>query len=119
MSDDVKRFERNHLLTTHFCIQLDKSVLNDNEALLLAYVCYVMDQEIHSGLSVAYPEINLARRDALWLDAEIRLRVAPRPLGRPKGLSDDGLGRSPSKGVLRAWVGSERPTGGGGSPALS
>ncbi|GFS71047.1 hypothetical protein NPIL_64001, partial [Nephila pilipes] len=34
-------------------------------------------------------------------DAEIRLRVGPGPLGRPKGLSDGGLGRSPSKGECR------------------
>ncbi|GFT66314.1 hypothetical protein NPIL_598071 [Nephila pilipes] len=61
-----------------------------------------------------------------WRDAEIRLRIGPRPVGRPKGLSDDVSGecrvwvgltrRSPSRGECRVWVG---PTGGGGSPALS
>ncbi|KAK2578105.1 hypothetical protein KPH14_011616 [Odynerus spinipes] len=53
MSYDVENFLCNYLQTTHFSIQLDESTLPGNEALLLAYVHFVMDQEIHEELLFA------------------------------------------------------------------
>ena len=48
-----KSFLCNYLQIPHFFIQLDESTLPGNEALLLAYVRYVMDQEIHEELLFA------------------------------------------------------------------
>jgi hypothetical protein len=53
MNDDVESFLCNYLQTTHFSIQLDESTLPANEALLLAYVRYVINQEIHEELLFA------------------------------------------------------------------
>jgi len=47
MNHDVESYLCNYLQTTYFSIQLDESTLPGNEALLLAYVRFVMDQEIH------------------------------------------------------------------------
>ncbi|KAF2900188.1 hypothetical protein ILUMI_05983 [Ignelater luminosus] len=47
MSYDIESLLCNYLQTTHFSIQLDESTLPGNEALLLAYVRFIMDQEIH------------------------------------------------------------------------
>jgi hypothetical protein len=52
MSDDVESL-CNYLQMTHFSIQLDESTLPGNEALILAYVHYVMNQEIHEELLFA------------------------------------------------------------------
>ncbi|CAH1988051.1 unnamed protein product [Acanthoscelides obtectus] len=43
----------NYLQTTHFSIQLDESTLPDNAALLLAYVRFIMNQEIYEELLFA------------------------------------------------------------------
>lgn len=53
MSSDVESFLCNYLQTTHFSIQLDESTLPGNEALLLAYARFVMDEEIHEELLFA------------------------------------------------------------------
>lgn len=50
MSHDVESYLSNYLQTTYFSTQLDKSTVLNNEALLLAYVRFVMDQEIHEEL---------------------------------------------------------------------
>ncbi|GBP47540.1 hypothetical protein EVAR_40096_1 [Eumeta japonica] len=50
MSSDVESFLCDYLRTTHFSIQLDESTLPGNEALLLAYVRFVMGEEIHEEL---------------------------------------------------------------------
>ncbi|CAH2009715.1 unnamed protein product [Acanthoscelides obtectus] len=50
MSSDIERFLCNYLQTTHFSIQLDESTLPDNAALLLAYVRFIMNQEIYEEL---------------------------------------------------------------------
>ncbi|CAH2006913.1 unnamed protein product [Acanthoscelides obtectus] len=47
MSSDIESFLCNYLQTTHFSIQLDESTLPDNAALLLAYVRFIMNQEIY------------------------------------------------------------------------
>ena len=62
MSSDIKSFLCNYLQTTHFSIQLGESTLPDNAALLLAYVRFIMNQEI-------YEELLFAR--ALIIDANI------------------------------------------------
>ncbi|CAH1988487.1 unnamed protein product [Acanthoscelides obtectus] len=46
MSSDIESFLCNYLQTTQFSIQLDESTLPDNAALLLAYVRFIMNQEI-------------------------------------------------------------------------
>lgn len=53
MSHDVESYLCNYLQTIYFSIHLDESTLLNNEALLLAYVCFVMDQEIHEELLFA------------------------------------------------------------------
>ncbi|XP_055943491.1 zinc finger BED domain-containing protein 5-like [Argiope bruennichi] len=53
MSCDIESFLCNYLQTTHFSIQLDESTLPGNEALLLAYDRFVMDEEIHEELLFA------------------------------------------------------------------
>ncbi|CAH2015830.1 unnamed protein product [Acanthoscelides obtectus] len=53
MSCDIESFLCNYLQTTHFSIQLDESTLPDNAALLLAYVRFIMNQEIYEELLFA------------------------------------------------------------------
>lgn len=53
MSSNIENFLCNYLQTTHFSIQLDESTLIGNEALLLAYVRFIMDEEIHEELLFA------------------------------------------------------------------
>lgn len=55
MSYDIENFLCNYLQTTHFSIQLDESTLPGNEALLLAYVRFIMDQNIQEELLFARP----------------------------------------------------------------
>ncbi|KAJ7322462.1 hypothetical protein JRQ81_018749, partial [Phrynocephalus forsythii] len=50
MSHNVESFWCNYLKMKHFSIQLDESTLPGNEALLLAYVRFFMDQEIREDL---------------------------------------------------------------------
>ncbi|CAH1997531.1 unnamed protein product [Acanthoscelides obtectus] len=50
MSSGIESFLCNYLQTTHFSIQLDESTLPDNAALLLAYVRFIMNQEIYEEL---------------------------------------------------------------------
>ncbi|XP_055872483.1 zinc finger BED domain-containing protein 5-like [Biomphalaria glabrata] len=50
MSYDTENFLCKYLQTTCFSIQLDESTLPSNEALLLAYFRFIMDQEIHEEL---------------------------------------------------------------------
>ncbi|GBP53071.1 SCAN domain-containing protein 3 [Eumeta japonica] len=53
MSSDIESFLCDYLRTTHFSIQLDESTLLGNEALLLAYIRFVMGEEIHKELLIA------------------------------------------------------------------
>ena len=53
MSHDVEDFLCTYLQTNHFSIQLDESTLPGNEALLLAYVRFIMNQEIQEELLFA------------------------------------------------------------------
>ncbi|CAG9782768.1 unnamed protein product [Diatraea saccharalis] len=53
MSSDIESFLCNYLQTTHFSIQLDESTLLGNEALLVAYVQFITDEEIHEELLFA------------------------------------------------------------------
>ncbi|CAH2003254.1 unnamed protein product, partial [Acanthoscelides obtectus] len=53
MSSDIESFLCNYLQMTHFSIQLDESTLPDNAALLLAYVRFIMNQEIYEELLFA------------------------------------------------------------------
>ncbi|CAH1992310.1 unnamed protein product [Acanthoscelides obtectus] len=53
MSSDIESFLCYYLQTTHFSIQLDESTLPDNAALLLAYVRFIMNQEIYEELLFA------------------------------------------------------------------
>ncbi|XP_055924696.1 zinc finger BED domain-containing protein 5-like [Argiope bruennichi] len=53
MSCDIESFLCNYLQTTRFSIQLDESTLPGNEALLLTYDRFVMDEEIHEELLFA------------------------------------------------------------------
>ncbi|GBP23215.1 hypothetical protein EVAR_82380_1 [Eumeta japonica] len=70
MSSEVESFLCIYLQTTHFSIQLDESTLPGNEALLLAYVRFVMGEEIHEELLFAKTlktdtKVNKIRSNAL------------------------------------------------------
>jgi uncharacterized protein (UPF0305 family) len=53
MSLDIENFLCNHLQKNSFSIQLDESTLPNNEALLLAYVRFILNQEVHEELLFA------------------------------------------------------------------
>ncbi|CAH2001704.1 unnamed protein product [Acanthoscelides obtectus] len=53
MSSDIVSLLCNYLQTTHFSIQMDESSLPNNAALLLAYVRFIMNQEIYEELLFA------------------------------------------------------------------
>ncbi|GBP34918.1 SCAN domain-containing protein 3 [Eumeta japonica] len=53
MSSDLESFLCDYLRTTHFSIQLDESTIPANEALLLAYVRFIMGEEVHEELLFA------------------------------------------------------------------
>jgi hypothetical protein len=53
MSSNIENYLCNYLQTTFFFVQLDKSTLPSNEALLLAYVHFIINQEICEELLFA------------------------------------------------------------------
>lgn len=53
MSHDIESYSCNYLQTFYFSIKLDESTLPGNEALVLAYIRFAMDQEIHKELLFA------------------------------------------------------------------
>ena len=66
MSSDIKSFLCNYLQTTHFSIQLDESTLPDNAALLLAYVCFIINQEIYEELLFARTLITDTKGESIF-----------------------------------------------------
>ncbi|CAH2010177.1 unnamed protein product, partial [Acanthoscelides obtectus] len=71
-SDIIKRIPlsnntvENYLQTTHFSIQLDESTLPDNAALLLAYVRFIMNQEIYEELLFARTFITDIKGESIF-----------------------------------------------------
>ncbi|CAH1989553.1 unnamed protein product [Acanthoscelides obtectus] len=65
MSSDIESFLCNYLQTTHFSIQLDESTLPDNAALLLAYVHFIMNQEIYEELLFARTLITDSKGESI------------------------------------------------------
>ncbi|CAH1970021.1 unnamed protein product, partial [Acanthoscelides obtectus] len=66
MSSDIESFLCNYLQTTHFSIQLDESTLPDNAALLLAYVRFIMKQEIYEELLFARTLITDTKGESIF-----------------------------------------------------
>ncbi|CAH2002995.1 unnamed protein product [Acanthoscelides obtectus] len=66
MSSDIENFLCNYLQTTHFSIQLDESTLPDNAALLLAYVRFIMNQEIYEELVFARTLITVTKGESVF-----------------------------------------------------
>ncbi|CAH2003823.1 unnamed protein product [Acanthoscelides obtectus] len=66
MSSDIESFLCNYLQTTHFSIQLDESTLPDNAALLLAYVRFIMNQEIYEELLFARTLITDTKGESIF-----------------------------------------------------
>ncbi|CAH1995507.1 unnamed protein product [Acanthoscelides obtectus] len=66
MSSDIGSFLCNYLQTTHFSIQLDESTLPDNAALLLAYVRFIMNQEIYEELLFARTLITDTKCESIF-----------------------------------------------------
>ncbi|CAH1981595.1 unnamed protein product [Acanthoscelides obtectus] len=66
MSSDIESFLCNYLQTTHFSIQLDESTLPDNAALLLAYVRFIMNQEIYEELLFARTLITDTKGESVF-----------------------------------------------------
>ncbi|CAH1997673.1 unnamed protein product [Acanthoscelides obtectus] len=66
MSSDIESFLCNYLQTTHFYIQLDESTLPDNAALLLAYVRFIMNQEIYEELLFARTLITDTKCESMF-----------------------------------------------------
>ncbi|CAH1997383.1 unnamed protein product [Acanthoscelides obtectus] len=55
-----------YLQTTHFSIQLDESTLPDNAALLLAFVRFIMNQEIYEELLFARTLITDTKGESIF-----------------------------------------------------
>lgn len=66
MGSDIESFLCNYLQTTHFSIQLDKSTLPVNAALLLAYVRFIMNQEIYEELLFARTLITDTKGESIF-----------------------------------------------------
>ncbi|CAH1980769.1 unnamed protein product [Acanthoscelides obtectus] len=66
MSSDIESFLCNYLQTTHSSIQLDESTLPDNAALLLAYVRFIMNQEIYEELLFARTLITDTKGESIF-----------------------------------------------------
>ncbi|CAH2002910.1 unnamed protein product [Acanthoscelides obtectus] len=66
MSSDIESFLCNYLQTTHSSIQLDESTLLDNAALLLAYVHFIMNQEIYEELLFARTLITDTKGESIF-----------------------------------------------------
>ncbi|CAH1959900.1 unnamed protein product [Acanthoscelides obtectus] len=66
VSSDIESFLCNYLQTTHFSIQLDESTLPDNAALLLAYVRFIMNQEIYEELLFARTLITDTKAESIF-----------------------------------------------------
>ena len=66
MSSDIKSFLCNYLQTTHFSIQLGESTLPDNAVLLLAYVGFIMNQEIYEELLFARTLITDTKGESIF-----------------------------------------------------
>ncbi|CAH1996338.1 unnamed protein product [Acanthoscelides obtectus] len=66
LSSDIQRFLCSYLQTTHFSIQLDESTLPDNAALLLAYVRFIMNQEIYEELLFARTLITDTKGESIF-----------------------------------------------------
>ncbi|CAH2013861.1 unnamed protein product [Acanthoscelides obtectus] len=66
MSSDIESFLCNYLQTTHFSRQLDESTLPDNAALLLAYVRFIMNQEIYEELLFARTLITDTKGESIF-----------------------------------------------------
>ncbi|CAH2014537.1 unnamed protein product [Acanthoscelides obtectus] len=66
MSSDIESFLCYYLQTTHFSIQLDESTLPDNAALLLAYVRFIMNQEIYEELLFARTLITDTKGESIF-----------------------------------------------------
>ncbi|CAH1973659.1 unnamed protein product [Acanthoscelides obtectus] len=66
MSSDIESFLCNYLQTTNFSIQLDESTLPDNAALLLAYVRFIMNQEIYEELLFARTLITDTKGESIF-----------------------------------------------------
>ncbi|CAH2005764.1 unnamed protein product [Acanthoscelides obtectus] len=66
MSFDIESFLCNYLQTTHFSIQLDESTLPDKAALLLAYLRFIMNQEIYEELLFARTLITDTKGESIF-----------------------------------------------------
>ncbi|CAH1975392.1 unnamed protein product [Acanthoscelides obtectus] len=66
MSSDIESFLCNYLQSTHFSIQLDESTFPDNAALLLAYVRFIMNQEIYEELLFARTLITDTKGESIF-----------------------------------------------------
>ncbi|CAH1973701.1 unnamed protein product [Acanthoscelides obtectus] len=66
MSSDIESCLCNYLQTTHFSIQLDESTLPDNAALLLAYVRFILNQEIYEELLFARTLITDTKGESIF-----------------------------------------------------
>ncbi|CAH1998194.1 unnamed protein product [Acanthoscelides obtectus] len=68
MNSDIDSFLCTYLQTTHFSMQLDESTLPDNAALLLAYVRFIMNQEIYEELLFARTLITDTKAESIFHD---------------------------------------------------
>ncbi|CAH1996675.1 unnamed protein product [Acanthoscelides obtectus] len=66
MSSDIESFLCNYFQTTHFSVQVDESILPDNAALLLAYVGFIMNQEIYEELLFARTLITDTKGESIF-----------------------------------------------------
>ncbi|CAH1992808.1 unnamed protein product [Acanthoscelides obtectus] len=90
MSSDIESFLCNYLQTTHFSIQLDGSTSPDNAALLLAYVRFIMNQEIYEKLLFARTLITDTKGESIFHDLKDYFIEKPIPLSNIISVATDG-----------------------------
>ncbi|CAH1985764.1 unnamed protein product [Acanthoscelides obtectus] len=81
----------NYLQTTHFSIQLDESTLPDNAALLLAYVRFIMNQEIYEELLFARTLITDTKGESIFHVLKDYFIEKPIPLSNIISVATDGV----------------------------
>nr|XP_047123766.1 protein ZBED8-like [Hydra vulgaris] len=90
MSSVIECFLCNYLQTTHFSIQLDESTLPGNAALLLEYVRFIMNQEIHEELLFSRTLTTDTKGESIFNVLKDYFIVKAIPLSNIKSVATDG-----------------------------
>ncbi|CAH1981484.1 unnamed protein product [Acanthoscelides obtectus] len=103
MSSDIESFLCNYLQTTHFSIQLDESTLPDNAA-LLAYVRFIMNQEIYEELLFARTLITDTEGESIFHVLKDYFIEKAIPLSNIISVATDGAPAMILKMVFKSYI---------------